>query len=102
MEVVIADDLSPDEAICQVGVDFAGAFDRVLSPIEAPSPAFILADREKDDLIHGVINVPKDLVARGTGQTQIAHEDLAIFGAKLFQLQLQFRGCGQSFGRQLQ
>ena len=62
----------------------------------------LFADREKDNLVHGVINVPKDLVARGSSQTQIAHEDLAVLGAKLFQLQLQFRGCGQSLRRQLQ
>jgi hypothetical protein len=57
LEVVVANHFRADEALGEIGMNLAGAFNGIRAALQAPGPALVLADREEDDLAHGIIDV---------------------------------------------
>ncbi len=63
MKVVVTDAFGADKSRGQVGVNLARPFDSRFTFSQIPGPAFVLADREENDLVHAVINAANDLIA---------------------------------------
>src|SRR5262245_43447425 len=73
-EGVVADDLSANEAACDVAVDFAGGRLSGCTARDRPGAAFILADGEKGDVTEQIVRGSDHAIEARLAKTEICQK----------------------------